>query len=119
MAEQSEAGCPERRKVTATESVRFGLSAGALRQAVLDNLTCLLARFPAVATSHDWYAALAYTVRDRLLGRWVATTRTYQEHDVKVACYLSAEYLIGPQLGKPHRASTSSPPRARRWRRSA
>ena len=85
--------------MTATESVRFGLSAGALRQAVLDNLTCLLARFPAVATSHDWYAALAYTVRDRLLGRWVATTRTYQEHDVKVACYLSAEFLIGPQLG--------------------
>jgi len=85
--------------VTATESVRLGLSAGALRQAVLDNLTCLLARFPAVATSHDWYAALAYTVRDRLLGRWVATTRTYQEHDVKVACYLSAEFLIGPQLG--------------------
>jgi starch phosphorylase len=84
---------------TAPESVRFGLSAEELRQAVVDNLTCLLARFPAVATAHDWYAALAYTVRDRLLGRWVATTRTYQQHDVKVACYLSAEFLIGPQLG--------------------
>jgi starch phosphorylase len=85
--------------MTAPESVRFGRSVEALRRAVLENLTCLLARFPAVATPHDWYAALAYTVRDHLLGRWVATSRTYLEHDVKIACYLSAEFLIGPQLG--------------------
>ena len=42
--------------------------------------------------------ALAYTVRDRLLHRWVNTLNHYQEKDVKVAFYLSAEYLPGPHL---------------------
>jgi len=44
--------------------------------------------------------ALAYSVRDRMLARWVRTVETYAAHDVKVACYLSAEFLMGPQLGK-------------------
>ena len=43
--------------------------------------------------------ALAHSVRDRMLARWVRTVQTYVAHDVKVACYLSAEFLIGPQLG--------------------
>ena len=38
-------------------------------------------------------------MRDRLLARWVNTTKAYTAPDVKVACYLSAEFLIGPQLG--------------------
>jgi starch phosphorylase len=81
------------------ESTRTGLSADTLRQAVLDNLACLQGRFPAVATPQDWYMALAYSVRDRLLARWVNTVQTCAARDVKVACYLSAEFLIGPQLG--------------------
>lgn len=43
--------------------------------------------------------ALAYTVRDRLLHRWLNTTQTYLEKDVKVVAYLSAEFLLGPHLG--------------------
>jgi starch phosphorylase len=81
------------------QSIRTGLSADALRRAVLDNLECLLAVPPESATTHDWYMALAYSVRDRLLARWESTVRAYAHHDVKVACYLSAEFLIGPQLG--------------------
>ena len=45
-----------------------GLAAEALQRAVVDNLVCLQARYPAIATPHDWYMALAYSVRDRLLG---------------------------------------------------
>ncbi len=81
------------------EAIRTGLSVEALRRAVLDNLECLQARFPEAATPHDWYMALAYSVRDRMLARWVRTVRAYAARDVKVACYLSAEFLIGPQLG--------------------
>ena len=83
----------------ASESIRTGLSADALRRAVLDNLAYMRARYPDVATPRDWYMALAYSVRDRLLARWIDTSRTYERRDVKVACYLSAEFLIGPQLG--------------------
>ena len=84
---------------SAMEPARTGLSVMALQQAVLDNLMYLQARFPAIATPFNWYMALAHSVRDRLLERWVNTTKAYTAPDVKVACYLSAEFLIGPQLG--------------------
>ena len=54
----------------APETIRTGLSADALQRAVLDNLMYLQARYPQIATAHDWYKALAYSVRDRLLARW-------------------------------------------------
>ncbi|MCC7490518.1 MAG: glycogen/starch/alpha-glucan phosphorylase [Gammaproteobacteria bacterium] len=82
----------------APESVRTGLSADAIRQSVLDNLALLQARFPEIATPWNWYMALGYSVRDRLLARWIASVKAYAAPDVKVACYLSAEFLIGPQL---------------------
>ncbi|MBW7930046.1 MAG: glycogen/starch/alpha-glucan phosphorylase [Gammaproteobacteria bacterium] len=81
-----------------TESVRAGLGVPAIRQSVLDNLAYLQARYPAIATPWNWYMALGYSIRDRLLDRWVASVKTYAAPDVKVACYLSAEFLIGPQL---------------------
>jgi starch phosphorylase len=82
-----------------TDDVRTGLSASALRRAIADNLTYVQGRFPSLATRNDWYMALAHTVRDRLLHRWVRTVQTYSERDVKVIAYLSAEFLTGPHLG--------------------
>jgi glycogen phosphorylase len=86
-------------KASVPEPTRTGLSAETLQRAVLDNLTYIQARLPEFATPHDWYMALAYTVRDRMLERWQNTVRTDAQRDVKVVCYLSAEFLIGPQLG--------------------
>ena len=37
--------------------------------------------------------------RDRMLARWVGTVQSHVVRDVKIACYLSAEFLMGPQLG--------------------
>ena len=90
---------PSDLKTAPPETIRTGLAAGPLRRAVLDNLLYLQGRFPRIASPHDWYMALAYSVRDRMLARWESTTRAYLQRDVKVACYLSAEFLIGPQLG--------------------
>ncbi|EKS71226.1 MULTISPECIES: glycogen/starch/alpha-glucan phosphorylase [Caballeronia] len=81
------------------EPARSGLGVEALQRDIVDNLICLQARYPEIATPHDWYMALAYAVRDRMMTRRVATTHTYVARDAKVACYLSAEFLIGPQLG--------------------
>ena len=81
------------------EPVRTGLATETFKQAVLDNLMYLQARYPAIASAFNWYMALAYSVRDRMLERWVNTVMAYAAPDVKVACYFSAEYLIGPQLG--------------------
>ena len=84
---------------TSGEPVRTGLSTETFKQAVLDNLMYLQARYPAIATTQNWYVALAQSVRDRMLERWVNTVKAYAHRDVKVACYFSAEFLIGPQLG--------------------
>src|ERR1041385_8935172 len=82
-----------------SEDVRSGLSPATIARAFRDNLAYLQARFPAVATRNDNYMALAYSVRDRLLNRWINTARTYFERGSRTICYLSAEFLMGPQLG--------------------
>lgn len=83
------------------EDDRTGMSLETLRRAFMDNLYYILAKDRDWATPHDYYMALAYTVRDRLLQRWIKTVdQAYFHEDVKVVCYLSAEYLIGRQLGK-------------------
>jgi len=81
------------------ESIRTGTSPETLAQAILDNLYYIQGRFPQMATPNDWYMALAYTVRDRLLHDWVRTIQAIIEERSKVVTYLSAEFLLGPQLG--------------------
>jgi glycogen phosphorylase len=77
---------------------RTGLSVETLTRAILDNLFYLQAKNFRLATKHDWYMALAYTVRDRIIHRWIATMETCFRRDTKVVCYLSAEFLTGPHL---------------------
>jgi starch phosphorylase len=55
-------------------------------------------RFPAVASKNDVYMALACTVRDQLLHRWIKTVEQMGREDLKVVSYLSAEFLLGPHL---------------------
>ncbi|HTW49178.1 MAG TPA: glycogen/starch/alpha-glucan phosphorylase, partial [Acidobacteriaceae bacterium] len=70
----------------------------ALAQSFLDNLLFVQGRSMERATINDLYMALAHTVRDRLVERWISTTRNYVAQDVRVVCYLSAEFLTGPHL---------------------
>ncbi|MEM6256139.1 MAG: glycogen/starch/alpha-glucan phosphorylase [Cyanobacteria bacterium P01_D01_bin.156] len=81
------------------EDDRTGLSIETLRRAMADNLFYVQGKFLGTATKNDYYMALAYTVRDRLLQRWLATSEAYSKPNVRVVCYLSAEFLLGPHLG--------------------
>ncbi len=78
---------------------RCGNSVAALKQSFLDNLSYRQAKFPEVATDHDRYMALAHTVRDRIIHRWLRTASTYYQHASRSVCYFSAEFLLGPHLG--------------------
>ena len=89
---------PESSDLPPRGDTRCGMTVADLKQAFLDNLLCALGRLPMVATPHDLYAALALTVRDRLLKRSVRTLETYAQRDVRVVAYLSAEFLPGPHL---------------------
>jgi len=77
---------------------RSASGAEALAQSFLDNLLFVQGRSMERATTNDLYMALAHTVRDRLVDRWISTTRNYVAQDVRVVCYLSAEFLTGPHL---------------------
>uniref|UniRef100_A0AAR2JHK9 Alpha-1,4 glucan phosphorylase n=1 Tax=Pygocentrus nattereri TaxID=42514 RepID=A0AAR2JHK9_PYGNA len=51
-----------------------------------------------VATRRDYYFALANTVRDHLVGRWIRTQQHYYEKDPKRVYYLSLEFYMGRTL---------------------
>ncbi|KAK3097486.1 hypothetical protein FSP39_010068 [Pinctada imbricata] len=50
------------------------------------------------ATKRDYYTALAYTVKDHLVGRWLRTHQYYYEIDPKRVYYLSMEFYMGRTL---------------------
>ncbi len=81
------------------ESIRTGLSQSCLMKAFTDNLFYMQGRSRHSATPNDEYMAAAYTVRDRMLKRWVYSAQTYKEKEARTVCYLSAEFLLGPHLG--------------------
>ncbi|MCI0570923.1 MAG: glycogen/starch/alpha-glucan phosphorylase, partial [Myxococcaceae bacterium] len=78
---------------------RTGMEAPSLQSGLLDHLRYSRGKSAETATPMDRFNALAFAVRDRLVERWVATSRTYYQQDVKRAYYLSAEYLLGRALG--------------------
>src|SRR6202142_1245639 len=78
---------------------RTALSKEALKNSFLDDLFYMQGKFAALATRNDYYMALAYAVRDRMLQRWISTAAPYTQEASRTVAYLSAEFLMGPQLG--------------------
>ncbi|MBV9998541.1 MAG: glycogen/starch/alpha-glucan family phosphorylase, partial [Verrucomicrobia bacterium] len=77
-----------------------GPTVEALKRGFTHNLFFAQGKFRAIATKNDLYMALAYTVRDHQLHRWINTIETcLKRKEPKVVCYLSAEFLLGPRLG--------------------
>ena len=81
------------------EHVRTGMSVESLKRALLDNLFYVQGRFQDVATLGDYYQALSYTVRDRILHCMIHTAKTAKYSGARTVCYFSAEFLLGPHLG--------------------
>jgi len=81
------------------EHTRTGLSLESLERAYNDNLFYLQGRSYEFSTANDRYMAAAYTVRERMLERWIKSAQTYKEQCARTVCYLSAEFLLGPHLG--------------------
>ena len=73
-------------------------SAAGLRQQFERHLRRTLAKDRYSATDRDRYYALALTVRDRLIDRWIATQQTHHKNNVKRIYYLSLEFLMGRLL---------------------
>ncbi len=83
----------------AHEHTRTGRSVEALKRAFTDNLFYVTGLPLAKASPQDHCRVLAYTIRDRLLERFIASGQNYKRSGAKTVCYLSAEFLLGPHLG--------------------
>lgn len=81
------------------EHSRTGMGAAALQRAINDHLRYSIGRPAAARRPEHYYRALALAVRDRMQDRRVVSTQTSLDLGRKVTCYLSAEFLMGPQLG--------------------
>jgi len=68
------------------------------KKTIEKKLLYVVGKDPSHASIHDWYVATALAVRDRIVDRWVETTRqTYSGREKRVY-YLSLEFLIGRLL---------------------
>ena len=64
----------------------------------LEHLEYTLGKDKYSATKSDIFNALAYSVRDRLIERWLDTQQYYYNEDNKRVYYLSMEFLMGKTL---------------------
>jgi starch phosphorylase len=70
----------------------------ALKQSILQRLVYSVGKDTDYAVPRDWCVAVTLAVRERLMDRWMATTKRVYAEDVKRVYYLSMEFLIGRLL---------------------
>ena len=75
-----------------------GNSTADIRRGFLSNLEYNLAKDRYSHTLFDEFLGLAYTVRERLIERWIASRQQYHSQNVKRVYYLSMEFLLGRLL---------------------
>lgn len=75
------------------------LSAYSLENQFAEHLEYTFAKDARTVTPVDAYKALATSIRDRLIRKWLRTQQQYRERDVKKVYYFSLEFLIGRLLG--------------------
>ena len=75
-----------------------GKDRASIRKSLSNRLIYSLGKDPITATHRDWFHTTAYTVRERLIERWMETMRSYYRSDTKRIYYLSMEFLTGRLL---------------------
>jgi starch phosphorylase len=69
-----------------------------LKEDLLEKLCYSVGKDPIVARPHDWLTAAILVVRDRIVARWMPSTRQPYATGAKRVYYLSLEFLIGRLL---------------------
>jgi glycogen phosphorylase len=79
--------------------LRFkGRSVEDIRRGFLSNLEYNIAKDRYSLTPYDEFLSLSYTVRERIIERWIASRQQYHTNNVKRIYYLSMEFLLGRLL---------------------
>ena len=77
---------------------KAGMDSDAVFKGMTSHLFFTLGKLATSASHHDLYMALSYAVKDRLMTRYLASQEIIRKKPQKTVAYLSAEFLIGPQL---------------------
>ena len=81
-----------------SDSEKAGMDSDAVFKGMTSHLFFTLGKLATSASHHDLYMALSYAVKDRLMTRYLASQEVIRKKQQKTVAYLSAEFLIGPQL---------------------
>ncbi|XP_056262611.1 glycogen phosphorylase, muscle form [Pseudoliparis swirei] len=88
----------ERKKQISVRGLAGVENISALKQDFNRHLHFTLVKDRNVATKRDYFFALAHTVREHLIGRWIRTQQHYYEKDPKRVYYISLEFYMGRTL---------------------
>ncbi|AGB72430.1 glycogen phosphorylase [Rhizobium tropici CIAT 899] len=66
-----------------------------LAEEIIERLTYRIGKDAKVAKPHDWLTATILVIRDRVIDKWIESTRKTYETNAKRVYYLSLEFLIG------------------------
>jgi starch phosphorylase len=86
-------------RARAMPNTRTGMEVEVLCRSFVDHLQFSQGKDEHTATALDRFFAVAYTVRDRMMHRWIETQQSYYRADAKRLYYLSLEFLMGRALG--------------------
>ncbi|MDK9708474.1 MAG: glycogen/starch/alpha-glucan phosphorylase [Desulforhopalus sp.] len=70
-----------------------------IKENIVNHLMSFQGRDPERSGAPDVYKALAYTMRDLMVQKWISTQKTFYAKEKKRVYYLSLEFLIGRSLG--------------------
>ncbi len=74
------------------------MDADSLHRSIANRLMFSIGKDPSSATPLDWFISVVYSVRERLIERWMQTMQAYERENTKRVYYLSLEFLIGRVL---------------------
>ena len=77
----------------------FPATAKSIQDNIIHHLMSFQGRDPERSGATDIYKALAYTLRDFMVEKWIKTQKTFYAKEKKRVYYLSLEFLIGRSLG--------------------
>ena len=86
-------------KSSISSEVHFPTTVKAIRDNIIHHLMSFQGRDPERSGAKDVYKALAYTMRDIMVEKWISTQKTFYAKEKKRVYYLSLEFLIGRSLG--------------------
>uniref|UniRef100_A0A336K387 Alpha-1,4 glucan phosphorylase n=1 Tax=Culicoides sonorensis TaxID=179676 RepID=A0A336K387_CULSO len=88
----------ERKKQISVRSIAGVEDVGEVKKGFNRHLHYTLVKDRNVSTTRDYYFALAHTVKDHLVSRWIRTQQYYYDKDPKRVYYLSLEFYMGRTL---------------------